>query len=175
MTDPIHRAFKWLSHHRYMLLALTLTAAAAAILVSCQPRTPSIAEPAQRVTREELRREVVVAESQYKARRTDLVAATQKLSDDVASHNLLIEQANIDLANQETIRDQVLATVAGLATLAAGGGLDPVTAIGALVQLLTATVAGGALLDIRRKNRRIAELDPPAADRAAIPTAPPVA
>lgn len=146
--DALHAVTKWVDHNRYVALALVFGVLLSVGMLSCQPKTGSLIEPGKKVTAQEFAREALVVEADVKGK----LAA--------------IEVGLVDLTAQYELRAKGIELLAGLGNLAATGGLNPTTAAGAVLQLLTLVALGGGVLDNRRKDKVIAAKSSASAPKA---------
>ena len=144
-----------LDHHRGIVIGLVLAIALSIAVVGCSPKTKSLLSEDQQVTLAELEREAVIVQKNLDSHATTITKLIEDHNTNVAAYNKAIELAEEDIARKIAIRQQILEVVGGLGTTIATGGLTAPAAIGSVLQLLTLGFAGGAGVDIVRKNRVI--------------------
>lgn len=170
--DVWNRITKWLDHNRGVLLALVLAGIACAWLLGCQPTTQSLTDPAAEVTPRQLEREIIQLQQGFDQRAAMLEQQLAAYNADVAAANEQIANARSDLAEQLETRQQIVATLGGLATAAAEGSVNPAAAVGAVVSIVSLLGLAGTQYDRVRKDRVIARLKhrPPGPDPPSITT-----
>lgn len=156
--DLWHKVLKWLDYNRGVAVGLVITIVAAVWIVGCQPKTTSLLASDRVVTAKELGREVVIVQQQLDTEGVYLGAKIDEHNAKVEAANKSIELAEADLAEQIEMRKQIIEVVGGLGTVIASGGLTAPAAIGSIMQLALLGLAGGASVDIVRKNRIINKL-----------------
>jgi len=129
--------WKAIDHNRWLAFALTCALVLTIVFIGCAPKTGSIITPGKTVTQAELESEALGVESDYDA-------AIAKL-----------KVARSDLAAKYAARRKVVEVVGALGTAAAGGTVNPLVGIAALIQLATVGAAAGAIVDNRRKDKVI--------------------
>ena len=137
--DMLHKALKWADHNRYLVAALVVSLVVSIVFVACAPMTNSVLNPGTEVTAAQLQAE----------------AAT--LKGDYAAKLKLLKLAQKDIEDQIAFRTQIVAIVGSLGEAAVGGALNPTVGLAAAMQLLTLSIAGGALMDNRRKDKVLAK------------------
>lgn len=163
--DLFHRVCNWVSYNRYLAIGLVVGCIAAYGLVGCQMKTQSLKEPTKQVTATELKAEVADKNLELEKAAADLnvekakvQAEIEKYNANVTALNKQVQARQEDLAKKEQIRAEVLQAAGGLITTAVTGGtVTPGAAVGTVLQMLSLAVAGGAVLDNRRKDKKIAE------------------
>jgi len=157
MKDGLHSTLTFVDHNRYVVIGILLAMLLAAAVPGCQVTTASTLLAGEKVTGDELAREVAVAESDFAKRRAGLDAEATALNADIEAHNTTVEAAEADLQRKAEFRASIIETVGSLGVAAAEGTVNPAAGVGAIVQLLTLGAAGGLLADNRRKDKVIRE------------------
>ena len=156
--DLLHKVLKFVDYHRGVAVGVLLAIIAAAWLVGCQPKTTSLLYPDKVVTAKELGREVVLVQRHLDTEGVYLGAKIDEHNVKIESANAAIELAETDIAEQIEMRKAIIEVVGGLGTAISTGGLTAPAAIGSILQLALLGLAGGASVDIVRKNRVINKL-----------------
>jgi hypothetical protein len=173
--DWLNQTLEWLrklvDYNRYTAAALGIGLVASALILGCQSRTPSLirVDPATqqpvKVTRAELAQEVVIVAADTEKSKAAIaldqakvVQETSTLNADIEKKNQLIVLASADLDKQDALKAQVIETLGGIVTVAAGGTLTPATGIAAAIQLITLLALGGTVADNARKDTVITTL-----------------
>lgn len=156
--DLWNRFLKALDHGRWKVAGLVLASVAAIWLVGCQPKTTSLLTPDKVVTAKEMGREVVLVQKQLDTEAVYLHAKIDDHNAKIAAANASIELAEADIAEQLETRRQIIEIAGGLGTVIASGGLTAPAAIGSILQLAMIGLAGGAVVDNKRKNKIISTL-----------------
>ncbi len=147
MPDLIHSLLRKFSHDRYTALFLTVAVALSVWLVGCESTTASL-DGTGPVTRNELQRQEVKANAALQARLAAIEAEIQ-------AHKQQVGLATEDLDRQDAFRAQLVDTLGGIGVATAQGALNPAAAVGSVVTLASALLAGGTLVDNRRKDKLI--------------------
>lgn len=155
MKDSWHALLKLADYHRGVLGASTVVAILGAYLVGCEAKTSSLIASGEAVTPRQLRAEVRQLESALANRRNHLVTAVADFNDEVSRFNEATQTATLDLKHQQELRSRITRTIGGLASDAVEGRFNPVSAISAMVTLITAGAATGLAVDNARKGRVI--------------------
>jgi len=174
-TDPVHQTLKQVDYHRYTVLGvLCALVALAVIFVGCAPRTASLSNPGERVDAASFEHEAVVQVAaqekalialgneeaaliaEYEQRRAVLAGGAKGIEADASALAARVEMGRADLAKQSEARDQILATLGGLATAAVEGAANPAAIVMAVLSVLSLAGNAGLALDVHRKNRIIA-------------------
>ena len=135
--DFLNKLLKVADHDRWKVIGLLLGILAAVAIVGCQPTTGSVLNPGEKVARAELASEAATLKAQAEA--------------NVAK----IEAGFADLDKQAEFRADVINTLGGLATAAAEGTISPTAGIASIVNLALLGLAGGGIIDGRRKDKLI--------------------
>lgn len=158
MNDLLHTILTWLDHNRYLALSLAAALALSGWLVGCDPKTTSLLSPQQKVTVEQLGREVITVQANFDKRAALLKQEEAAYNADVKSANDSIDLAKADIAKQVALRTQLVEVAGGIGTAVATGGMTAPAAIGSVIQILGLLAAGGLGLDNLRKNAVISTL-----------------
>ena len=161
MRDWWHALLKLADYHRGVLLAVVIVTALTVYLVGCDVTTGSLIVPGKAVTPRQLSAEIRQVEASLDQRRNRLVTEVADFNDEVARFNGSADAALSDLRHRQEIRSQVIQTVGGFASDAVEGRFNPLSAISALVTLITVGTATGLAVDNVRKNRVIKLLKDP--------------
>ena len=132
----LHNLLNWLDHNRWIVAGLIVTVLGAVWLVGCPATTMSVLRPGEKVNAQELQREAVQVDG-------------------------LVEQlalATEDIAAKNARRAQMLEIAGGVGQAVATGTVNPASGVAALFQLGTVCLAGGAILNGRRKDAVIKKL-----------------
>ena len=183
-TDWVHRAVKWLDHNRYVAVAILLIAAVAGWTVGCRSTTGSIIlnkpgkvdavtlEQQVATVKQELTAEKAALDAEAAGIDADRAIYAQTIGKAVADHNAKtitwnarttekseqIDLARADLAAQDAMKQQLVATIGQSIITAAKGGIDPANTAVGLVSLASILLGGGALFDNRRKDSLVVQL-----------------
>jgi hypothetical protein len=155
MRDSWHALLKWADYHRGVLAAGVIVTALAGYLVGCEPRTHSLISPGDSITASQLVAETQIVESNLDRQRNELVREVSDFNEEVARFNEATEAAVVELQRQHELRQQITETIGGFASDAVEGRFNPISAISALVTLITVGTASGLMVDNVRKNRVI--------------------
>ncbi len=161
--DVWHRLLKALDHNRYTVIGIVGAIVAAITLTACQSTTPGVLsrEP---VTRAVFEREVIDALAEVAAQDAALATAEAELSASIEVRNARVEALNAqidsgraELARKDEFKAQLVRAIGGVALSAVTGRpIDTTALVTTALQLGTAGLAAGALIDNRRKDRVIA-------------------
>lgn len=155
MRDSWHALLKSADYHRGVLAAAMIVTALASYLVGCEVKTSSLISPGDRITPQQLVAEGQLIESNLAKRRNNLVREVSDFNEDVVRFNEATDAAVSELKRQHELRQQITQTIGGFASDAIEGRFNPISAISALVTLITVGTASGLMLDNVRKNRVI--------------------
>jgi len=156
--DILHKVLKWADHNRYVCLGILLAVVASVWLFGCQITTPSLTDPAEKVTAQQFEVQVVTEQAALEFKAEDLKNDLEKHNKAVLAFNQRVELGRADIEAQIELRENIVSIIGGLATSAAEGTLTPGAAINSIITLGMLLAGGGAILDNRRKNKVIAEL-----------------
>lgn len=84
---------------------------AAAALTGCQATTASTLRLGEKVTADELSREIAVTEADFAKRRAALEASAPALNADIEAHNATVESAQAELQRKAEFRATIIDTV----------------------------------------------------------------
>ena len=163
----MHAVLKTVDYERGTVLGAMIAAAMLVWLYGCQSRTYSLdadkAAAGQKVTRVELAQEIVLKEK-------DLAMKKAAYEAEAVAAVKMAENAVADLDRQDEMKRQLLATLSAVGTDALNGTLptNPAGIATTVLGLVGTLVGGGALLDNRRKNRKIEEMKKPEGQKAAV-------
>lgn len=146
--DMWHKIMKWVDHNRGVAASIILAIAVSSLLLGCAITTESTVSPGMKITAPQLQVEVATVTAGFSKRQ-------DALSIDMKTYAAKAEIAQQELTRKAERRIQVIEMISGLGTLAAGGTLNPMAAVGAVTQLATLCAAGGLVYDNRRKDRVI--------------------
>ncbi len=156
--DVLHNSLKWIDYNRGLAVGAILAVCLSGAMISCQPKTAGLIDPARKVTAAELSGEIAIIQRQLAADAADLTAGTERYNAEVEVLNAQIDAAADDLESQMELRRQIIEQTGGIATAFAQGGLDWTAGIGALSQVVLLSFAGGATYDNVRKRKLIKDL-----------------
>ncbi|MBN2377066.1 MAG: hypothetical protein JXD22_11735 [Sedimentisphaerales bacterium] len=170
--DVLSKILKWLDHNRYLVIAFALAVVAMAGVVSmigCESATMSLfnsddGTPTAKVGRAEFNRQVITGEKNFAIKRIELEAQVTAFNEEVAAFNKQAEAGSEDLDRQDEFRQEIMNTVALVATQAAEGTLNPVSLIPLGIGIFGGFMGLGLAGDNRRKDGVITDLkaNPPA-------------
>lgn len=158
MNDLWHLVTNWLDHNRGLLLSVLITGALSAYLVGCDVTTSSLISEGKPVTREQFIAEIHHRELSFAEQKNLLDAQVKNYNAQVEQFNSVVEVGLTDLERKEELRGQIIATVGGFATQAVEGRFNPLSALSALIGLISLGAAAGMGVDNYRKNRVIEQL-----------------
>ncbi len=157
-TDLFHKLAKLIDHNRGMVIGLLLTSLLATYLTGCQATTPSLRDASRQVTAAELRAEADALAVGLMQRKQSIELRLEAYNQEVEQFNYRLGDAAEDLNQKMQFRAQVVKTLGGLAVGAAEGSINPLSAITAILGLLSAGSAMGLGVDNLRKDRLIKKL-----------------
>ena len=146
MKDLWHSLIKITDHDRHKMFGIVLALLIAGWVAGCNAKTLSVTGSGEQVTQTQFTREVAAAEANLTAQAETLAANAQ--------------EGQADLDRQNALRAKIINTVGAVATAATTGTLNPAAGVGSLVAVLLAGVAGGSVMDSRRKDKLINDLKP---------------
>lgn len=135
--DGLHAVLKWADHNRFLAGLLVVALLGVLAFAGCEPTTPSVLRPGEKVTTSQLQSEAAQIDADYEAKAKQL------------------EIAYTDLQSQYAKRQQIVGIIGALGQAAATGGLNPAAGVAGAIQVLTLAAAGGLALDNRRKDKQI--------------------
>ncbi|MBL4700317.1 hypothetical protein JYU15_01420 [bacterium AH-315-I18] len=156
--DLWHKSTSFLDHYRSFILSLIFTGLLAGYLLGCEVKTPSLIDPAQLVSAAQLQSEAHKLQAQYTQREKQLQLQLETLTLEQQDFNTGLITAVNDLETKTQQRQQIIDTLGGLAVQAAQGTANPISALTALIGLVSAGSAVGLGLDSLRKDRVIKNL-----------------
>lgn len=166
--DVIHTVAKFVDYNRGAVIGIVLAVVASVTLFGCQPTTGSLLEPDRQVDAGELEREVIIRTYDLADDAVAIQVALDNHNIEVEQFNELVEVANADLQRQYEQREQIVATLGGIATAAVEGAINPASIVGSVITLLTGLGAVGFGYDSVRKARVIKALKTNGAEQPAI-------
>ncbi|HUX00470.1 MAG TPA: hypothetical protein VMY35_05760 [Phycisphaerae bacterium] len=146
---------KLLDHSRYTIIGTVLGLMLAGGFLGfagCQSRTYGLF--GEKVTRVELAKEVIRADTDLAGKRADILAATAVLNAEVAERNQLAAAASEDLDRQDALKVELVNAVSLVGTqLASGSPVNWVGLIPMATTLLLGAAVGGIGVDNVRKGK----------------------
>ena len=149
--DVLHKMLKMLDHNRWTVGLMAVAVLVSAGLVGCQPETMSLVDPDRRVTAVGLARETTALKAGLEKRQSALDVDVTALADQTGI-------ASSEIEAKTELRRTIVETLGGIGTAVAEGSFSATSGVGAVIQLALAGLAGGGLLDRRRKDQVIAKL-----------------
>ncbi len=164
--DVLHSIMKFVHYNRGVVVSILIALAVGVWMVGCQPTTPSLFSPGQKVTATELQREVSELQANLVKRQAVLQQMAAELVADNDAARVNVENAIADLERQVEMRKQIIAALGAVGEALAAGTFNPAAGINALVTLLVSCGAVGLGVDNLRKIATIKSLKNGTADVA---------
>jgi hypothetical protein len=157
MNDQLHKLLKAIDYNRFKVLGVLLAVVLVTVVASCQSKTISIKDGMSKVTRQQLKFEIIDAEAGMAEQLAWMEASQLSYNLTFERHNAKIEAGLLDLDKQDKFRADLLQLGGGLAMTAMSG--NPISAAAVVSSLLALSgigVAVGSVADGRRKDNVIA-------------------
>ena len=142
--------FTWVDHNRSTTAGVFVALIICGMLGACQFKADSIMTPGKRVTRAELKVEVIEAQKQFEL---EVAEAQAKFEVRTEKATLGLESIN----KKDAILRNGIETAGSLAKLSIKGALDPSVGIAAVLSLAGVGGLAGLAKDNRKKNKIIAD------------------
>jgi hypothetical protein len=149
-TDWFHKLLKFLDYERGKIIGFALAIGIAVWLFGCQPKTASLINPDEQVTARQFEAEYRGLTSQFEL---EAIALEKKAA--LIAENF--EAGTEDINEQVEFRQKIVETLSGaIGGLLSGNPISWGDTLISTLTLLTTFVAGGGILDAKRKNAIIA-------------------
>ncbi len=149
---------RFIAEHHRMALGITSALAVCVAMIGCSVTVPNPFNPSQKVNAAQLTQMAV----NEKAADTVLLAGNHKLTAaavaKIQERATEIAAAQKEMAAKQAQRAQVIQSLGGIATIAAGTGFSIPSAVGAITQILLLLGGAGAAADSFAKSRTITAL-----------------